>query len=263
MISPRRERSAAPFPPFFVRVWAVTLLVLCAGCGSGRELGAPEELSLLTRDGVRLAGTYYPPPAPHAPSLILLHGLGEDRSVWREFGRRTQQQGYGALAIDLRGHGESRRKGDAKIDYGDFDEADWMKVGLDIAASKEALLDRGADSENIAAIGADVSANVLLHHAHGDWDIQAVVLLSPGLEYEGVETEPVMAAYGKRPTLMLYTTGDTYSASSVRELHRISEGFTEIREYQGAAHGADIVRRSNNAVNHIFLWLSQILVPQD
>jgi pimeloyl-ACP methyl ester carboxylesterase len=41
------------------------------------------------------------------PPIILLHGGGQSRSAWREAARALSNRGYHALALDMRGHGES------------------------------------------------------------------------------------------------------------------------------------------------------------
>ena len=41
------------------------------------------------------------------PLVILLHGGGQTRHAWQETGKKLSQAGYQAIAIDLRGHGDS------------------------------------------------------------------------------------------------------------------------------------------------------------
>ena len=41
------------------------------------------------------------------PTLVLLHGVGSNCTVWRNELRFFLQQGYSILNIDLRGHGQS------------------------------------------------------------------------------------------------------------------------------------------------------------
>ena len=46
-------------------------------------------------------------PAP-IPAVLLLHGYGEDRTVWRNFTQQLLGRGWAVMALDLRGHGESK-----------------------------------------------------------------------------------------------------------------------------------------------------------
>jgi 3-oxoadipate enol-lactonase len=58
----------------------------------------------LTVDGVRLV--CHVSGAPDAPALVLLHGLGDDSSTWDVVSEEFAEH-FRALAIDLRGHGQS------------------------------------------------------------------------------------------------------------------------------------------------------------
>jgi 3-oxoadipate enol-lactonase len=62
----------------------------------------------VTVDGVRLV--CHASGAPDAPALVLLHGLGDDASVWEMVGEDFAQY-FRVLAIDLRGHGLSDQPG--------------------------------------------------------------------------------------------------------------------------------------------------------
>ena len=71
-------------------------------------------------DGAKIAATYYlpdgPPPGPGWPSVLMLHGLGENRSdetnalgmsINTIAEAQLVPQGYAALTFDARGHGRS------------------------------------------------------------------------------------------------------------------------------------------------------------
>ncbi|MBV7407360.1 alpha/beta fold hydrolase [Maritimibacter sp. DP1N21-5] len=56
-------------------------------------------------DGVRIVGEAFGDPS--APSVLLIHGGGQTRYAWSRVAKRLGRAGYYAVAIDLRGHGES------------------------------------------------------------------------------------------------------------------------------------------------------------
>jgi predicted acyl esterase len=63
-------------------------------------------------DGVSLATTFYTPdgspPAGGWPAILLLHGLGDNRASMNEIAEQfLAPQGFAALTVDARGHGES------------------------------------------------------------------------------------------------------------------------------------------------------------
>jgi len=58
-----------------------------------------------TSDGIELVGDAWGDPA--RPGALLLHGGGQTRHAWKRTAHRLAEQGYHALDLDLRGHGES------------------------------------------------------------------------------------------------------------------------------------------------------------
>ena len=66
--------------------------------------------------GVRLAAHVYGNPA--SPPVVLLHGGGQTRHAWAGTARRLADAGFHAVALDLRGHGDSdwAPDGDYSID---------------------------------------------------------------------------------------------------------------------------------------------------
>src|SRR3984957_12354243 len=57
----------------------------------------------------RLAGDRWTPDGPSRGAVLLLHGGGQTRHSWREAGRTLAEDGWTAIAIDFRGHGDSDR----------------------------------------------------------------------------------------------------------------------------------------------------------
>src|SRR4029453_12760281 len=70
-----------------------------------------QRLTLRTDDGQNIAAVWYEPASRPAPAVILVHMLTRSKRDWEPMGTRLATEGIGALAIDLRGHGES--SGDA------------------------------------------------------------------------------------------------------------------------------------------------------
>ena len=65
------------------------------------------DIQLRSRDGLRLAGTYWPGRRPNSPAVLLLHGVRSSRSSTAESAAWLARLGYAALTIDFRGHGQS------------------------------------------------------------------------------------------------------------------------------------------------------------
>lgn len=65
------------------------------------------DLRIASNDGVVLAATYWSGRSRHAPAILLLHGNGASRAMLAANAAWLAGQGYAALTIDFRGHGES------------------------------------------------------------------------------------------------------------------------------------------------------------
>jgi dienelactone hydrolase len=234
--------------------------VLSAGCGP-RQVEQTDivAITLETADGYAVRASLYRVSNPNTPGLIFVHMLGASRQDWDAFARRAQREGIMSIAFDMRGHGESTKRGNDRVSYRSFAPADWSNVVQDVSAAKKALLEAGADPENIAAVGASIGANLALTYAAGDEQIQALVLLSPGIEYHGVKALTAIDAYGNRPILLMTATGDAYSAQSCIALRAAARGQCEIREYDGGAHGTDLLDSHTQCGEQILLWLRPII----
>ena len=227
------------------------------GCRAQRSSVGSSELLLHTADGLSLNATLYPVSHPHPPALILLHEIGGDRSQWSGFASRAQAAGVMALALDFRGHGIRDRSAQSRP-YQLFDETDWTKLLYDVAAAHAALLEAGADPNNIAIVGAALGGSVGLTYSDQSRATQAVVIVSPGLEYETYTIEPIAARLRNVPTLLLVAEGDSYSLQSAHQLKSVSEAFFELRTFPGTAHAAQLLALSDTANAQILQWLEGI-----
>lgn len=250
----------------------LALLVALGACGKPTQpppsQPATLDLELSARDGMQLkADRYLPVPREGAnadpPGLVLVHALGADRRAWDTFAERARRAGFMAVAFDMRGHGESTRRGPDEVSYRTFSTSDWLSVLDDIDAAKTALIDAGANRDNIVVVGASIGANLALHYAVKHPDIPAVVMVSPGLDYKGIGAREALAALGERPVLLMTSTGDSYSAATCTALKALAPGHCELREYSGTAHGTDLLDAAATALDQVFLWLEPIVGPQD
>lgn len=236
-------------------------MVACALLGGCRERADPkiESVSLDAADGVRLAARIFRPRADSPPGLILVHRLGADHAAWDPFAYQAQLAGYMAISLDLRGHGESRGNATTPLDYRTFKDPDWQDTLLDIDAARQRLLAEGADPENLFIAGEALGASLALQYAVGHPDIQGAILVSPGLEYKGIDAGALIAQFAKRPTLLLWAEGDAYATASGSALERLAPGHIEVHRYAGAAHGANLFSASPQSMGQILVWLNQML----
>ena len=179
-----------------------------------------EKVFFTTEDGLTLTAVHYANEGK--PSVVLLPMLGRNNDTWAVFAVELQNNGFDVLAIDPRGHGESQG------DLASFTEADFNKMVLDVAAARAFL-----NKSKIFIIGASIGANNALKYAsQNPANVEAIVLLSPGLNYRGVD---VSQAVFKGPVLIAASSEDSYSFDSCK---RIAEkNNAQFLQYAGLGHG--------------------------
>lgn len=220
---------------------------------AGAVTPAPAQaLTLTAPDGVKLAAAYYPPAikpqagAGSAPGVVLLHMLGRTRGDWDAFAKELQSYGIATLALDLRGHGGSEGP------------VDWAKAPGDVRAAWEALLAQPAvDRKNTAIAGASIGANLALIAGANNPEVVAVVALSPGLDFQGVQPAPVLPNFGQRPMYLIASQDDAYSFDSVKQMAgKAAKGETYF--FKTAGHGTEMFK-DTELTSILLTWLTDKL----
>ncbi len=191
----------------------------------------PQTLTFTATDGVELAASYYAPAiaqpvaGQRAPGVLLLHMLGRARGDWDAFARALQANGMAALAVDLRGHGESGGTEDWENSPGDVRTAwDFMVAQDDV------------DFERSAMVGASIGANLALIVGANNPDVAAVIALSPGLDYHNLKPAGLLGNFGERPVLIVASQDDAYAYQSAQQMApALAAG--ESFYYTNAGHG--------------------------
>lgn len=181
-------------------------------------------------DGAGLAAMYYPPIVRPAPGILLLHMYGGSKADWDSFARDLQKQGYAALAIDLRGHGSSSNT-----------PMVWSKAPDDVKGAYMLLTSRPeVDANRTAIMGASVGANLALMVGGSQSRVEAVVALSPGVDFLGLNPSSAMKNFGERPVLLVASQDDAYSYDSVNTLAALSISAEKL-QLTKAGHGTGML----------------------
>ncbi|MFN2223774.1 MAG: alpha/beta fold hydrolase [Candidatus Promineifilaceae bacterium] len=209
----------------------------------------PQELSIEGAEGLLIQGTFYPGRGNGPrPGVLLLHVNGGNRGDWQQFAGQLADNGFAALAIDMRGHGETGGG------------SDWELAAEDLTRVWTALAKRpDVDEANTAIIGASIGANMALATAVSEPDIKTVVLLSPGLDYFGVTTDDRIVEYSPRPALIVASEEDDQAARSSRALHELAGETSSLIMYDGAGHGTTMLQRRPELAGEILSWLSRYI----
>jgi len=210
--------------------------------------GEIKPVEITTADNVTLTGTFYVSPKMSSPAVAMLHMVGGQRGDWDTLARQLQTAGYSVLTLDLRGHGGSQG------------QREWSKMTQDAAAAYAWLASRQeVNGAAIGFIGASIGANLSLNLASGQPGVKTLVLLSPGLDFEGIKTEGPLQAYGPRPVLLIASSEDKESADAVAALDKLALGKHALKVYDGQGHGTRMLGRQNGVEELILDWLKETL----
>jgi pimeloyl-ACP methyl ester carboxylesterase len=205
-------------------------MLLFAFFMSGTARGETVRFRSSGADPVQLAGDYSAPSSPRKPFLVLLHGLGSSRGEWQPLVHLARARGWGTLAYDLRGHGESRTAASGRtVDYSDArfgrDAAFWRAFPDDLLRVMDDLQARGFPPGRLVLAGASLGANVCLLAAEQS-EPAALVLMSPGMDYAGLRPEAAMTRV-RAPVLLVASRPDSYAFSSAERLAELARGRAE------------------------------------
>ncbi len=190
--------------------------------------------------------------------ILLFHMLGRNSGDWKDIIYELNNY-FSVLAIDFRGHGNSRLQKGYLLDYRDFDATKWLALKEDAEAAYS-YLEKIKNNEEIkiGIIGASSGANIAAYLASQYTDIQAIVLLSPGLNYNGIDILPFIKL-SKANILIIVSEKDEYSYNSSMEIYNKYKDKIQLKIYPGAFHGTRIISRYPDSKDIIISWLKDKL----
>jgi len=216
-----------------------------------RADAAARSVSFHTDDGVALEGLWYEPPA-RGPAVILIHMLHRSRKDWEPLASRLSGEGFGVLAFDLRGHGESGGSVPSDGQYTAFLQ--------DVTAARRFVSARSdVVPSRIALIGASVGGNLAVLDAAARPGVTAIALLSPSIDYRGLRIDAAVRKYSG-PLLLVAADDDPYATRSTREIVKAGGGRRETLLLSRAGHGTTMLARSPDLVRALVDWVRKTLV---
>jgi len=121
-------------------------------------------------------------PAP-IPAILLLHGYGEDRTAWKDFSKQLLNRGFAVMAMDLRGHGESRTKNQRPIQASPDWRTNLQEFPVDLDPALDFMKSQPrVDTRKMAVIGFDVGANLALIASGRFPEVRTAVAIKPNLD---------------------------------------------------------------------------------
>jgi pimeloyl-ACP methyl ester carboxylesterase len=205
----------------------LTLCVPAAPASAADE--AAQNLFVPTADGWNIALTYYSgtKTGRESPVVVLLHMKGGNRLVWNNgFAKQLVDEGYAVIAVDLRGHGETKPASAALAASGrlrqgneaEFKASDYRAMVVqDLEAVKQFIFEEhqreALNMRKMAIVAPEASAAIALNFAYFDWlkrpyndaptlalstprgqDVRALVLVSPDLNVPGMKINEAITA---------------------------------------------------------------------
>lgn len=240
------------------KIILIGLAVLLTGCiqsasdesFSGGFVLDGKTVQFQAEDNFTIVGTLWGDENSSKNPIVLIHQLGRDRHSFDSFARRLFVKGFTVLSIDVRGHGESVKKGDEIIYYTDFVDEDFRKISDDILKAKEFL-----KAEKILVVGASIGANSALNYSVLDHSSAGIVLLSPGLDYKGIETKE-SSSQQNVPLFIAASREDAYASQSSQIIFdRGPLADKKLILLENAGHGTDMLVSKRDFEEQVIDWL--------
>jgi pimeloyl-ACP methyl ester carboxylesterase len=242
-----------------------------------RTLGVPhEEVRIPAGGGRELAAWWIP--SRNGVAALLVHGSGGSRARVAAHARMLARHGYGVLALDLPGNGESdghsNGLGDnaqpaitTALDYLQARPGVDRMVGYGVSMGGEVLLEAAARDTRLRAVVSDGSARPedadKALPPHGMERVVRGVMAPASRALAGTRAAPsltpLMSRIAPRPVLLVATTGDPAEIPTNRVYARAGGPTTELWELHGVGHVAGVRRRPAAYEAHTIGFLDRAL----
>lgn len=206
------------------------------------------------------------------PTLLLLHGTGQRKEDWRLFARALAKAGCGYMAVDLRGHGESRTSpsGEA-LSYKKLRATklvnDYADMTRDAEAAVAYLAAQGVPEEGVGVAGAEVGGSVGVKYAAVHPQTPFVIMLSPGLDWQEIPLVNAVRAFKGRdtPLLMVHSEKDKRSSKETPVLYAFARN--AVGEKNAALfvvpeeRGTRLFKANRGLADRVIAWIADPVSP--
>jgi pimeloyl-ACP methyl ester carboxylesterase len=246
-------------------VWLCLLLALPLAAGA-EETRRPFSLpvSFETSDGFALKGDLTSSADAKAPVAILLHMYRSDRGAWAPLVPELAAAGFTVLAIDQRAPGESKQQRGERVDVASIPRAQFgemVRHGVrDVRAAVRYLARQGLATDRIVLIGASYGCSVSLLSAQAVEGVRALVLLSPGTNYFGVDVGAAASSF-PGPVLIVAAEDDRPSVESARVIAARHQGDGDLEIYRSGGHGTRLFGPRPQLKQRIVEFASKAVEP--
>lgn len=217
-----------------------------------------QRMNFLTDDGVHIAADWTTAPTT-VGAAILVHMHPSTKESWASFQQQLARRGIASLAIDLRGHGDSRETEDGRmLDYRSFSDEENRLSIQDLTAAYEWIRGRGIDQGRIAVVGASIGANLALRLLAEEPTMPCALLLSPGISYHGVDVMDITDYIVPEQSVYIVASSedDDESVDASEQIMDALEIDTKIfKRLKHAGHGSAMIESDAVLMGQLADWL--------
>lgn len=254
---------------------ALLVLSLGAAPASAASVLKPlpgEAVALKAVDGWDLKAVWLKA-AEGRPTVLLLHGTGQRKEDWRILARALAKAGDGYMAVDMRGHGESRMSPDGEeLSYKKLRATkavnDYADMTRDAEAAVAYLVGQGVAEETIGVAGAEVGGSVGVKYAAVHAKTPFVIILSPGLAWQEIPLVNAVRAFKGRstPLLMVHSEKDKRSSKETPLLYAFAKNAVGERNTTlivvPEERGTRLLRANKGLTDRIVAWIANPIAPE-
>ena len=169
------------------------------------------------------------------------------------------EKGWGVLAYDARGHGESSKtvgkdkRPNGFMRFGPTGPGSpWEKMIDDVGSAVKFLKEKkGVEKRSLFLIGASMGANVSLNYASLTRFLKGAVLLSPGLKYVGIRTDIAIQRKNLCPVLIIASSNDTYALKSSEKLKQLN---SKVQLWTDGKAGHGVQMFDDKLIRRLIKW---------
>ena len=237
------------------------------------EVGAAQkvvekEIKAVASDGFNISATLTYPKVKNQRevyTVVLLHSLGYNSQWWETLPNELLAKGYGVLAIDLRGHGNSVYNSKlTKNSWKNMKNSAYAKYPDDVLAIINQVKEENSKKiffNNWAIVGADIGASAgVLAADKMPVHPKTIVMISPVVKAKGLYIPVSMAHLDGVDFLSISGTDDIMSKDAESYLVKFAQDEFATYTSESKSTGMMMIKNDQGLAKMIAEWIGEYLL---